>query len=55
MKFYAVADAKRGEAIEPSQRRIARRAMNGIALAEQKARKVGAVLPGDAGDECRLR
>ena len=55
MKLDLVADAKRDQAIEPSQRRVARCAVDDVALLKQKAREIGAVLSSDAGDEGSLR
>jgi hypothetical protein len=51
MKRYLVADPERDQTIEASKGCVARRPMNNIAFAEEKARKISAVLPGYPGDE----
>src|SRR5436305_15280424 len=51
MKRDLVADPERRETIKPGKCCVARGAMNNIAFPQEKARKVGAVLPGYPGDE----
>jgi hypothetical protein len=51
MERYLVADAERNETIQPGKRCIARGPVDDIAFPKKKARKIGAVLPGYAGDE----
>jgi hypothetical protein len=54
MERYLVGDVDRIQTIQPGKRGVARGPVDDIAFAEKKAREVGTVLTGYAGDEGHL-